>query len=62
MVGAISDYLNTPNKKEMGGPVKDGCPFDLFEEAEDSWYKWTPVITAVKKIHSSAKKEIEHNV
>jgi hypothetical protein len=41
----------------MGGPVKDGCPFDLFEEAEDSWYKWSPVITAVKKKATPVQKK-----
>jgi paraquat-inducible protein B len=47
LTGGIA--LATPDNKEMGGRVKAGHRFTLYEEAEDSWSKWSPVLTTVSK-------------
>lgn len=47
MTGGIA--LATPNNKEMGGFVKPGHQFNLYQEAEEAWSKWSPVLTPPKK-------------
>jgi paraquat-inducible protein B len=43
LTGGIA--LATPDTDEMGGRVSAGHHFTLFEEAEDSWAKWSPVLS-----------------
>jgi len=45
LTGGIA--LATPDNKDMGGPVKAGHRFRLYGEAEESWSKWSPVLTPV---------------
>jgi paraquat-inducible protein B len=55
LTGGIA--LATPNNKNMGALVKGGHQFDLFEEPEESWNKWSPVLTQVKKKSAPVKKK-----
>ncbi len=40
--------LATPEKEEMGPPVKSGFKFILFEKDEDDWLNWSPDIFTIE--------------
>ncbi|MEN8259270.1 MAG: MlaD family protein [Pseudomonadota bacterium] len=40
--------FSTPEKGKMGGPVRSGASFKLFDAPDDKWLAWRPVIRLVR--------------
>lgn len=48
----------TPNNDEMGPAVSNGAVFELFDDMDDDWDKWSPVIELTNSDMSVAERAV----